>query len=179
MKKRTAKGAKSPQKNITEKMRETDKKYQLSYNDVRRERYQNDPAYREKAKERERQRYQRVAPSFVAHDFGSNAGKARKFAIPRKMYSEDDTLLTVAVLAVNDMALFLNVASKVFRKWVWDGKFPDSNKRSKCGRTVYTINEANALAAVMRKHFKGRAAFRPTDTEAIEELREAYDALQE
>lgn len=149
-----------------------------AYNSVRRERYQNDPAYRRKAVDRERERYRESSPNFISRDFGGNAGKARKFATPRKVYDEDDKLLTVAVLSVPEIAEFLNVEAKVFRKWVGDSKFPESSKRSKCGRTFYTMAEANALAVVMRRHFVGRSSFRPTDTSAINDLFKAYEALQ-
>lgn len=152
--------------------------YFKQYNKIRNERYQNDPEYRERVIEQERERYKRRHPDRADKGFGENAGRARDYAQPLKVLDENDEVSTLPALSVENMANFLNSPAKVLRDWIRSGKFPEPNKKSKCGKRIYTIDEANALAVVLNKHLGDRAAFRPTDTDAIEELNATYNAIQ-
>jgi hypothetical protein len=176
MKKSAVKGTKT-ELSAEERRRERQRLYHKKYNAVRREKYQSDPAYRARVIERERERYREVT-GHEPRGFGQDAGRAKEFATGKKMWTEDDAIITVATLSVDEMARFLGTTSKILSEWIRTEKFPEPNKRSKCGKRVFTIREANALAEVLRKGLRGRSAFRPTDTEVMEELHAVYDGLQ-
>lgn len=151
--------------------------YQKNYNKERKERYRADAAYRAEIIQRERDRYREANPHSAPKQLGAEAGRASAYATGKRMYNVNDEIVTVATLSLAEMAEFLGTTSKILSQWVRTGKFPEPNKRSKCGKRVYTIREANLLALVLKEELTERSAFRPTDTAAIERLASAYKSL--
>lgn len=161
------------------KRRDQQRAYWLKYQSVRRERYQNDPDYRAKLVEQERERYRQKNSGFEPNEFGANAGRARDFASSLKVETVDGRIITMAVLTITNLAEFLNTTYKVICSWIKTEKFPEPNKLSKCHKRIYTVAEANALSAIFKKSMKGRAALRPTDDDVIEALHDAFQQLQD
>jgi hypothetical protein len=176
MKKATQKPKKAP----VVKDRRQDAKYrayQKNYNAERKKRYNADPAYREEIIQRERDRYREANPDSAPKQLGAEAGNASAYATGKKMYNVNDEIVTVATLSLSEMAEFLGTTPKILSQWIRVGKFPEPNKRSKCGKRVFTIREANLLALILKEELMERSAFRPTDTAAMERLAKAYKSL--
>ncbi len=134
--------------------------YQKDYLKVRKKRYHEDAAYRQKLIERDRANYREANPDFQPKDFGSKAGRAAKAS---KTFP--------GFLTIGEMAEFVGVVPKVLSGWIQNGKFPRPAKTPKGSiQRVYTIAQADALALVMKNGLKGRAAFRATDTDIIMRL---------
>lgn len=151
-----------PRKYKTKKeAREASLAYQKDYLKVRRERYKNDPNYRETLIQRDRDRYRAINPDFCPKGFGSKSGKAAKFAATDSRY-----------LTVDEMAVFIGVVPKVMAGWIAENKFPRPNKSlpGNPAQRAYTVGQANDLSEIMKKGLAGRAAFRATDTEVITQL---------
>lgn len=175
--KKTATRGRRPDPDSERKRKERQRKYHQKYNAVRKARYQSDPEYRAKIIEREREKY-REATGVIPKGFGENTGRANQFASGKKMWTEDGNLITVSTLSIEEMATFLNTTSKILNEWIRSEKFPCPNKRSKCGKRVFTLKEANTLSGIIYSGLSGRSAFRPTDVAVIQELFEAFDNLQ-
>lgn len=154
------------------------REYYRKYNAKRRAKYAQDSRYRRSVIQRERRRYAQISDTFQSHDFGSNAGRAREFSSPKKMLTEDDEIVEMSVLTVPEMAEFIGSTQRDMGKWIRTGKFPEPNKKSKCGKRVFTLKEANALAQVMKDNMAGRASFRQTDTTTIRLLHDTYESMQ-
>jgi hypothetical protein len=176
MKKEPSKRGRRPDPDSALKRKERQRKYFKAYNAVRKARYQSDPEYRAKIIEREREKY-REATGVTPRGFGDNAGAAKDFASQKKLIV-GERFVTALVLSIDEMSTFLNVTPKILNHWIRTEKFPDTSKKSKCGKRVFTLKEANALAKILRDDLSGRSAFRPTDTVTIEKLFNTYESLQ-
>jgi hypothetical protein len=177
MKKEPSKRGRRPDPDAVLKRKERQRKYHQKYNEVRKARYNSDPEYRAKIIEREREKYREVTGGSTKQ-IGGNSGQAAQYATGKKMWTEDESIITVATLSVEQMATFLNVTAKILNAWIRSEKFPCPNKRSKCGKRVFTIKEANALSQCLHSGLAGRASFRPTDAEVTEQLFAIFDGLQ-
>lgn len=158
-----------------EARRKKNRKYQKRYLKKRKERYENDPEYRRKCIRRSRRTY-RSGKNFKPKGFGKNAGKAAQFAVPMKM-NVGKTTRTKNVLPIDAMAEFIGIVPKVLSGWIEANKFPRPTHKTVEGQRVFTIQEANALAAVLKNGLADRAAFRATDKVVIVTLHETMEQL--
>tara|TARA_R100000808_G_scaffold512_2_gene2694 strand:+ start:14076 stop:14579 length:504 start_codon:yes stop_codon:yes gene_type:complete len=140
------------------------KAYQKEYLNKRRERYAKDPAYREKIINAERLRYKKTNPSFRPKSFGADAGNASQYAKVNPKY-----------LTIDEIAKFIGVVPKVLSIWITTGKFPEPTNILSTGQKCYTLDQANAVAFVLKEDLEGRAAFRTTDTYTIERV---WDSIE-
>lgn len=177
MKKEPSKRGRRPDPDAAFKRKERQRKYHQKYNEVRKARYNSDPEYRAKIIEREREKY-RGATGGSAKQLGGNTGQAVQYASAKSMWAEDDSIITVTSLSVEEMATFLNVTAKILNAWIRSEKFPCPSKRSKCGKRVFSVKEANALSKCIHDGLEGRASFRPTDSDVTEQLFAIFDGLQ-
>lgn len=150
--------------------------YFKEYNAVRRERYHNNPEHRQRILERERERYRKTYKP-VKKGYGSNAGKASKYAVSCLVLTEDGNYIPMGVLTVPRMSEFLGVTYFTLRRWIERGLFPAPNKESKCRRAFYTQHEANGLARVLYAKMRG-AKFKDTDTEVTKALFDEFNNHQ-
>jgi hypothetical protein len=163
---------KTPEESAKAK-KEQDKIHQKRYQEVRRERYRSDPAYRKSVVERERERYKATRPDYEEKGFGTRAGRAGDFAAPR-MVKQGKLLGSMECLSIPQMAEFIGVVPKVLNGWITSGKFPRPRHSDENGLRIFTVGEANKLASVLKAGLEGRRAFRTTDTALIMKLHGAF-----
>ncbi len=140
------------------------KAYHKEYLNKRRERYAKDPAYREKIINAERKRYKNTNPGFRSKNFGENAGKASGFAKVNPKY-----------LTTDEISKFIGIVPKVLSIWIATGKFPEPTNILSTGQKCYTVEQADAVAFVLKKDLAGRAAFRTTDVDTIARVWQAIE----
>lgn len=157
-----------------EARRKQNRAYQKKYHrKVRKQRYHNDPEFREQVLKRERERYRSGKPNYKPKGLGAKAGKASAFAVPLPCRA-GSSFRTKPVLPLDAMAAFIGISDKIMSEWVEAEKFPRPQLETKEGQRVYTVPQANALAAVLRRELKNRATFRTTDTKIILALRSEF-----
>lgn len=151
-----------------------DAAYQKKYLEKRRQRYAEDPEYRRKQLERSRAHYRGSAPQpYQPKGFGFNAGRAVEFGSERRV-KKNVRYTTMTALSIPQMAEFIGVVGKVLSKWIISGKFPRPEYIDESGVRVFTVDQANRLATVLRNHLNHRSAFRATDKQTVAALHSAF-----
>lgn len=156
-----------PKYETEEERREGRRKYNREYHKkVRRPKIEEDPDYKANMNAQERRRYREKHPNYEPKGFGRYAGDADKFARlhdvggPRR----------VRAVTIDDMADIIGIVPKVLSGWIEAEKFPRPALRTDTGQRVFTVQQANELAGILKKRLKNRATFRPTDVAVIQEL---------
>lgn len=134
------------------------------YNERRREAYRNDPELRERIKAANRRSYRRrhevKVREVASNEAMLNMGQER--FVPEL----DKSLLT---FSIPEASRVFGLHEIMLYRWIIQNKFPRA-KWVVGRRKVYTLEEMQALADVLRKHFDRTPHFRASDKDVIEKL---------
>ena len=152
----------------------------------RRERYKNDPTYREQQVARSRATY-RAKTKSAPFDPAENLSKIDEFGKVRDVNWPTGTVVRRWCMTQHEMASVMGKSSKLFYQWVSDGRFPASiltavdfsikrdyskAKEVKVPQTVavYTSEEVVAAVKALAPHLSTVAYYRKDHVEEIEKV---------
>ena len=164
-------GRKKLKKTIAEK-RAQQAKWRDRRNAVRRQRYAQDPKYREAVYLRNREHY-RAQNGVEMRPIASDK-EVRSLAVKREVIGEGNVHTNMLTIDYADMAQLLGGIHKfVLHRWHRSGRFPrgpyiaieNGNKKE-----VYSVDLAKRLLAVMREHHREKVYLMRDDNVTIKKL---------
>jgi len=141
----------------------------------KRERYQNDTAFREHLKDYERTRY-REQHAVNVRDCSSSLKRLTDFGEKRTVI-DGSRRKTIVTFSTDEIAEAIEYHPTRVRQWQGAGKFPKPKLQVEASKLcVYTLKQARMIVSTMARHQETNQYLRDDHTETIALLHRAMHA---
>lgn len=139
----------------------------------RRERYRSDPAYRQKAIQQSRKKFEDRDVNEDAQHLTQVRDKIASYGQVREVSLPDGTVRQMLVLTSDELATVLGRTPNMLFRWRSSGKVPYGILQTRVGKTnaqAYSVPEVAAMVDVLKDHFTERYYYHDSHTETIQRL---------
>lgn len=143
-------------------------------NDKRREKYNSDETFREKVKERSRNRYRKETEQERLVR-GRNLDSLDDEAVEKQVLTSDGKVLNLPVFSVPQASDMMEVRYQNVWRWIKRGQIPEPILHLPYDKTscaVYHKDEVRVLIKYISKHLKNFAYYREDHTETRDKIYE-------
>lgn len=156
-------------------------------NKKRKERYKNDPEYRQKILDESRQRYRETHLKSEGRDCRENIEAIESIGDYRIIEGSLGEVDEHLCLTIPEIAEALGgYAPQVVYRWIGDGRFPDAIYKGRNVETgtfldqkVYHVQEVVGMLEVFGKHQETHMYFKKTHEDTIQALNNAVEAARQ
>lgn len=172
----------APKSKPKPKKRKAAWKWGAAHNKARRDKYKNDPAYRDRVQSRNKSSYRSLHPVEDHYNILARLGQLKSYG-RRRFVVIDGRLQRILTYTHKEVAKFIGTHSVCLFRWVGKGVWPRANTLLKGalegqpGGYVYTHDQAANLLRCFAECLSQKAFVAKTDKEAIEKLHQAIRPL--